>query len=990
MKNQCKICKTYNSSEDLVCSNCAKPLGNKEEVIEKLLNRIHLLDTKYQQEIRDLKKDISDFRYSEESVSEPILISVEKFLEIKEEIQEIVPVENKITKTAVPPKIVQQKIKTPKRRPPSEFRLKIKELLSPINESIEFVFEAYAKYKSEGKLPIFFMTIAGIIAILFGFGYLMQLSLKYLGAYQILVKIGLGFVSAIVLGTIGIRLSRKEKILKEYGSALISLGIILNYLMIYFMADLGTFPVFSSGILGFSLICVNTLVSIYFSLKYDSKVIAVISLIGGAFAPLYINAMGDGTFYYLYLWFLAVGTSYVSRKKKWEKLNYFTFAVIIGSLEFMVFNHSPSHIIYALYYHLFTYLFIYTSLFDGVKLKGSLKKSDIVILASSLSFFLYNLFNVFENNFLILGVLYGLNSLVFSVVLLIKWKVLSRDTKRVLFVIIGSLIGFAIPSLFDQELMGLFWSIEALLLVILGFNYALPTVRKEGYILLIIAFGKLVLNSLSIVHYWEETLWHQGLLNYIVLGAVCTSMWFLGRKHNKQLIGFEHSLYFYVQEIVPLWLASVYLIVGYNLVEEWIFNLAIIPAFSFVYWKKHFKTKLSDLIGLVHLMLFIVAVLFSIQKTGSFRFLEQKLYAQLGMVELLGSLWILKYYYKTLKIESSNTFRFVQKLRITFFCLLPIILINFVRRGAFEFIELGLWVSALIPYFLFTELKFKALQVEFYILSIIAFFGCFLEGDLLGFISGITFSILIVLVEKSNDYDVLLRSTFKQYIKMLPFIITILVGSLIFSIDENYLALSLSISSFVLLTFVYFYDKIGPIKENYKIAANIGLLLNLFSIVTLVFFESIYSMLFSIINLVVYALVLNNKKDWFPELYNKKWNIGMVLHQIESVFAIGIILVFVGIDIMGPVASIVLAIHAIIVLFVALKNQINVLNKISLVLFATTLVKVVFYDIKDFNTTEKVGVLIILGLILLSASYMYVRLSKYFENKLKENTEDYR
>jgi hypothetical protein len=971
-----------------MCSHCSKPLWTKDEVIAKLLNRINGLDSKYQQEIKNLKKDISDFRNIEESTSKSIVVSGEKLLEIKEEVKQIVPAQDKITTTVVHPKVVPQHVKITTPRTSSKFSLKIKELLNPIYEGIEFVFEAYAKYKSEGKLPIFFMTIAGIIAILFGFGYLMQLSLIYLGAYQILVKIGLGFITAIVLGAIGIRLSRKEKILKEYGAALIALGIILNYLMIYFMSDLGDFPIFSSGVLGFSLICINTLVSIYFSLKYDSKVIAIISLIGGAFTPLYLNAMGDGTLYYLYLWFLAVGSSYVSRKKEWEKLNYVTFAVILGSLEFMVFNHSPNNIVYALYYHLFTYLFIYISLFDGLQLKQRLKKSDLIILASSLSFFVYNLFSAFENNFLLLGIVYTCNGLVFSTLLLMKWKELNRKTKLVLFVVIGTLIGFAIPSLFDQKLMGLFWSLEALLLVVLGFNFGLPTVRKEGYILLAIAFGKLVFGSLLILENWDETLWHQGFLNYIVLGAVFTSMWFVGRKHNKELVAFEHQLYFYVQEIVPLWFASVYLIVGCHLVNEWIFNLSVIPVFGFIYWKKYFNTKSSDLIGLGHLVLFIVAFLFSIRETGSLHFSDQKLFAQLAMVELLGSLWVLKYYYKTLKIEESNTFVFAQKLRITFFCLLPLILANFVRRGAFEFIELGLWVSTLITYFLFKKLKYQALKIEFYILSIVAFWGCFLERDLVGFISGILFIGIIVLSEKAIPYKTLLKSPVKKYITMLPFVGTIFIGNLIYSIDGEYLALSLSVSSFVLLMLVYFYDKIGPIKENYKIAANIGLFLNLASILTVVFFESICAMLFSIMNLIVYALLLNNKKNWFAVLYDKRWNVGMILHQIETVIAIGIILVFVGINITGPIPSIVLAIHAIVVLFVALKNQIKVLNKISLVLFAATLLKVVFLDINGFSATEKVIVLIILGLILLSASYGYVKLTKYFENKLTENSKE--
>ncbi len=981
MKIQCKVCKSNNNIENILCINCTKPLGDKEALTKKLYNRIVQLENKYQQDIYALKKDISDFNKINDSVSELLVIPDKKYTEIKEDVRETVRIQKTNTLAVVSSKTEHRKIKISKPIVPSKLELKLKEILAPLNEGIELFLDAYEKYKREGKLPIFFMTIAGIIAILFGFGYLMQLSLNSLGAYQVLVKIGMGFTSSIVLGIIGTKLSQKKETLKEYGSALISLGIILNYLMIYFMSDLGEFPMLSSGIIGFSLICINTIISIYFSLKYNAKIISVISLIGGAFAPLYLNAMGDGNLYYLYLWFLAIGSCYVAKKKNWIELNYLTFAITLGSLEFMVFNQGPSNIIYAVYYHLFAYLFFYVSLFDGFKLKNKYVKPDIIILAASLSFFLYNLYNVFENNLLALGIVYSINGVAFATILLIKWKALNRDTRLILFVVIGALIGFAIPSIFDQKLMGLFWSIEALLLVILGFYFSIPTVRKEGYILLAVAFGKLTLSSLSIVDHWNQTIWHQGLLNYIALGAVFTSNWFIGRKHIKKLIGFENALYSYTQEIVPLWLASAYFIIGYHLIGEWIFNLSIIPLFGFIYWKKYFHTKLSDLIGLSHLLLFLAGFLWSIQTTGSFHISDQKLYAQIAIIEFMASIWALKYFYKIIKTENNSTFKFTQSLRIIFFCLLPLILINFIRRNAFEFIELGLWIGVLTTYFLYKKLKYKALQTEFYLLSVIAFLLCYLEWDSVGFIAGIGFIITTVILEKAVNYEALQKSNFKEYLTILPFLLTVLIGSFIFSLDNRFLSLSLSVSSFSLLILTYFYNKIGPIKEGYKTARNIGLILNLCSILSLLYYASIFSMAISIINLVLFSVLLNNKKNWFSSLYGRHWNIAIILHQIECVLAIGIILIYMRISITSPIYSILLAIHAIIVLFIAMKNQIKILNKIAIVLFAATLLKVVFHDINGINTTQKVIVLIILGFILLSASYAYVRLSNYFEKK---------
>jgi hypothetical protein len=128
----------------------------------------------------------------------------------------------------------QNKVKAPKKREPSALAVFVQEFLLPLTNGLELMTGVYTKYKSEGKLPIFFMTVAGILAILFGVGYLMQYSFQYLGIYESLAKIVLGFLAALISGAIGMKLHAKGENLKEYASALVSLAVILNYLMIFF------------------------------------------------------------------------------------------------------------------------------------------------------------------------------------------------------------------------------------------------------------------------------------------------------------------------------------------------------------------------------------------------------------------------------------------------------------------------------------------------------------------------------------------------------------------------------------------------------------------------------------------------------------------------------------------------------------------------------------------------------------------------------------
>jgi hypothetical protein len=989
----CKNCGLDNNNDAIVCDNCSKQLGETQDVINKLYQRLNSMDAKFQAESQSIRKAISQLKAKETVPAEKIRLKpIETFkAEIKRE--EVKPIPVVITEKRVENRVVKPIVKRVETlvviapKTPSKLELRIKELVSPFNAGLELLISVYTKYKTERKLPIFFMTIAGIIAILFGAGFLMQLSFSKLGIYQGVVKIGSGFAFAVASILVGSRLSKKDGAFKEYAAALISLGVILNYLMIYFLADLGNFPILSNAIFGFSLIFLNTIVSIYFSLKYEAKLISVISLIGGAFTPFYLGEFMDGNLYFLYLWFLAVGTSYVAKKINWKSLNYIVFVVSFGTIEYMVFNHNPSILTYAIYFHLFAYTFFFLSLFDGLKLKTSLEKVDIIILSGNLSFFLYNLYTLYDDSLVLLGVIYGANALVFLIILALQWKVLNKSIKIVLFSISSMLIAFAIPSVFGQGLMGLFWSIEAVLLIILGFQFSFPLVRKEGYLLLVISCVKLAMSSLLIVNLWGETLWHIGLVNYFALGIIFMAIWIVGRKYRAQFVDFEIALNNFIQEIVPVWLASVYFMIGYHLVGDWIFNLSIIPLFGFIYWKKQFETKLTDILGLAHLFLFFLGLFLSIAKTGSIHFSHQKLYAQLILVELMVVLWGLKFFYQKVKMENETTFAISKSLRVAFFALIPLLFINLVRKHYFPFIEIGLWVGTLMTYFLFKKLKYNALKIEFYVLTLASFLICCAALDSLGILSGAIFIILIVVLEKAIAYTQLQTSVFKSYIKLLPFVLVILIGTFIFSFGEDNISLSLSVSALLLFGMVYFYDKIGPVFDSKNLMFKIAGIINLLGLLSLVIYQSSVPLVISIVNVIIFSIILKNKKEWFVRK-GSSWSVFMLLNQIQHVIIYLFILFMFGVNLEGPMTSILLTLHAIVLLFVAMKNQINILNKLSIVLFVIALIKVIFHDISDFSLVQKIIVLIILGLILLGASYGYVRLSKHFDKDAKIESDD--
>ena len=523
------------------------------------------------------------------------------------------------------------------------------------------------------------------------------------------------------------------------------------------------------------------------------------------------------------------------------------------------------------------------TLFDGLKLKNTLLKEDIILLAGNISFLLYNLYFAFADNLITLGLIYIANGLVFASLLFVKWKELNRDNKIVLFVIIGTLLGFAIPSIFDQNFMGLFWSIEASILVVLGFHFSMIRVRREGYFLLTLAIGKLLISSSEILSNWNSNIWHDGFVNYIALGAVISFLWYIGKRYKDKLIGFENGLYSFTKEFVPIWLNTVFFIIGYQLLSERIFTLMFIPLLGLIYWKKQLKTKYSDLVGLAHLPLFVLAYTLSKQQSNSVHFSDQYLYAQITIAQFVVILWSLKLYYQTIKLEGEDTFQFTQYLRIAFFCLLPLIVINLVRKNAFEFIEISLWAGAAISYLLFKKLKFSALNIEFHMLSLAGFGICFMEIDPIGMIVGIVFLGGVIFAEKAIDYTNLQESQFKDFLNFVPYFMVFLVASFILSFGDSNVSLAISVSSVLLFLMVYFYDTFGPIQDSKNTARILASLINLVSLLALIFFSSVPSMIISIANLVVFSVLLDNKNNWFSKLYNGSWNASMILHQVQTI-----------------------------------------------------------------------------------------------------------
>ena len=982
MSSSCKNCNHFNDTSSTFCVKCNTPLLKIETIVERLKQKQLEIENRHSLEIQSLKEEINtlsrSLQFKTEAKPEPIIKPVAPDKSIVE--RKLVTPEPITVKPPIysPPKPVEPK-------EPSKLELQIQAFLALIHQLFSFTNKAYNKYKSEGKLPIFFMTITGLIAILFGMGYLMQNSFQHMGIYADVVKVGAGFLCAIVAGVIGFKLYHKNVKYHEFGSSLISLAIILNYLMVYFLSDLGNFPVLSSAILGFSLILANTTAAIFIAFKYETKIISVLSLIGGAFAPFYLNATGDGTFYYLYLWLLISASCLIAYKLNWKTLQHLAFTVAMILIEYSVFNDHVNPILYTGYYHLFAYLFFFIALFKRKTLKEKLEKVDLVILTTNLSFFIINLFCLFEHNLPYLGFILLANAVLVSVPLIKKWKALNKNIKFTFFLVIGMLLGFAIPSLFGQALMGLFWSAEAIGLIMVGFVFAMPSIRKEGYIILLIALTKLVYSSFIIIEEWNNGLLHEGFLNFVTLGLVISALWFFSKKFQANFTKFETNLFTVFKELTPVWLTSIFMISGYHFIGVWVLNLTIIPMLGLIFWQKVLNTKTSVMVALALSGFYFLAFNISATHVNSLRFSQQELFAQIAIIEFFISLWGIQFFFEKIKFKGSKFFPIAHKLRIVFFCLIPLLIVYETNKHLPELLVSGMWFAVLATYFLYKKLKYKALIIEVFVLFIGGIIAPIYVGALetVGALTVLVVIGIIAMLEKSHLEEPLSKSIFKPILVISPTVIAVITSLLGLLILQDFGIFFGSIA-FQLLVFTYFKNAVAVFNSCRRTHNVFAIILSFFAIAASAIGSPIdageTAPFIVIINIVLISVFLQNSKNWFNLPSDQpRWIATLIFHQLLIISTYTAIMETIGLDIDGPYYSIALVFHAVLLLFRALKKQIKIFNQGAIILFLIALLKVVISDIRGFETSEKIVVFILIGVLLLGASFLYVKLKDRFD-----------
>ncbi|MDE1464192.1 DUF2339 domain-containing protein [Spartinivicinus poritis] len=460
--------------------------------------------------------------------------------------------------------------------------------IGPLARLIEQITLIYKHYQEQGKAPVFLMTAAGITTLVIGFGYLLQYSFtEFLPFYA---KFVVCYLAGIAVSSIGCWLCIKKPAFSEYGSSLIGLGIIVGYLVTYF---LGPYFEVVNELTSFFIFGAITLVSYGLAIIFETKVVATVTLLGGSLSPIVTgeNIVVDQTFV-LYLFLLAVANLHIACRISWQILANITLFTTLGLLEYGGYFWNNFNLASVFFLFGFFYLFGYHWSIENKQFKASLAPFDLIAINSILFYFIYACFSLPASN-LVAGIILLINTAI--IVFLFQCFSLRTTALGPVVSLAASLqLACALFALIPLNWFGILLGIEGLALVYFGHNYQAYYLRVEGYFLYAIALIKLVADVIFTDWLSESFLLIDVLLPLLGLIGLLWGCFKLNQHYIDEQKAFENIITNYANEGVSLAGICTWLIVCFISNLSWL-AMSAVPILVWLMWRnRYYQLKLTE------------------------------------------------------------------------------------------------------------------------------------------------------------------------------------------------------------------------------------------------------------------------------------------------------------------------------------------------------------------------------------------------------------
>ncbi|MCU8004593.1 MULTISPECIES: DUF2339 domain-containing protein [unclassified Shewanella] len=897
-------------------------------------------------------------------------------------------------------------------------------VMAPFAAVNEQVKSFYHHYQAKGLGPVFLMTVAGIITLTLGFGYLLQYSINHW--FSELGKALLGFASANAIIAGGIFIRQKRAGMADFGSGIVGLGLILNYLCAYFI---GPYFELIPNSASFILLLLITLAGYGLSMRLDAKVIAVIALVGGSTAPMMLLSQSYAPLLYLpYLLLIGAGALAQSRKLKWPLLLEITALLHIGCIEaFSHFIELPLSdvggvsLLALISINAFFYLYgitglLFTKPFTHHDEKHNALSHRILALPIALlAFVLLELTQFTE----FAGEIFAANALICAALYWKRTGNLEKARNGLLLVFAGSFAGFAALYLLSHDFLGLVLLLEALLLLWIGTKEELISVRAEAYVLLLMGLGLNASSVLTGMSLLESSFTDGAPISplsafgfpLLALALSCAALVLVIRLltlHHTLLSTLESQLNRVLKELLSGFYVGTIILAAYLLSSD--YYLAILPLVSLLllYLSAKDRLVLSEFAAWLLLLPLLFKVVEGITLTGSFSFSAQPLMAKLARFELFIALLLAHYWYRH-HYKDALFAKAAYTMQIFCYLLLPLILLPKVIRNHWEYTAIALWLSTFMSLGLAYFVKHKSLNIEAKILTWLAVLmtaslclihawqglaalavgALFMGFTLLRYhqlpehwrpllqlqwqLSTYYFALVLAVIVYGFNHSELVGIAMTALALSGYFALLIQRGLSLRGVSQASVGQTSYSAKFPLAAEIQ-----AAIKESYHLAY--GLTLGLALLPIMLHFELTLGlnrdnasfMLIEFLSLALLArLILQHgaairlHRRILP-LQGLKWGWHLLLALSYFMWSYS----FDNI-IAAPLSAILLVIHGSVLMFISLKPQNADMIRLAAGLFTLSTLKVLLLDMASFELVQKVIAFMLIGVILLTVSYFY-------------------
>ena len=331
------------------------------------------------------------------------------------------------------------------------------------------------------------------------------------------MRILLGYIAAASLIIIAIKLKEKYQ---YFSSILMGGGLAVIYFITYIAFDF--YQIFPQAV-AFFLMLITTASTVAIAIWYNQKIIAILGQVGAYAIPFLLsNNSGNVLVLFSYISIINIGLLFLSFKKDWKivyrvafYLSWFIYAIWITNGDYK--NISFINVLIFLTVNFLTFYGTFLS-YKILRREDFKLYEIIVLLLNSLIYFFLGVYFISENypaaHTLTWFTL--INAIIHAAIGISIYKLKLFDKTVIHFVIALAIlfITISIPIELDGNWVTLLWTIEGLLLYMIGY-------KNKRVLYVQVAAPVLIVALISLLQDWLVTYSYlEGSINYTAFGAI--------------------------------------------------------------------------------------------------------------------------------------------------------------------------------------------------------------------------------------------------------------------------------------------------------------------------------------------------------------------------------------------------------------------------------------------------------------------------------------